>query len=325
MAGLFPGICNTQNVDVNGKPLASAVLSVYSAAPSTLANCYQDIGLAIPAQNPMTADATGRLPIFYVADGVYAVRLVDATGVQIYYYPQVASIGASSSGGGGSAVDATTVFQTGDTIWVPYDGTRAGWVRLNGRTIGSATSGAAERANADCQALFLYIWANFSDTLCPVSTGRGANAAADWAANKTITTLNMQNRGAYGLDTMGAPAASGFTGITFLTGSAIIAGSKFGAARATLLQGNLPNYNLSIGGLTVSGTVTSNLQDRPYMPQKTNSGAPSPGANGPLMALDIAPTFTFLGTIGGSLASGGSDTPFDKLPPGMLGTWYWKL
>lgn len=29
MAALFPSICNGQNIDVNGKPLASAVLTVY--------------------------------------------------------------------------------------------------------------------------------------------------------------------------------------------------------------------------------------------------------------------------------------------------------
>ena len=62
----------------------------------------------------------------------------------------------------------------------------AGWVRCNGRTIGSASSGATERANADAEDLFLFLWTNFADAQCAVSSGRGASAAADWAANKTI-------------------------------------------------------------------------------------------------------------------------------------------
>ena len=102
---------------------------------------FQDIGLIIPGQNPMTADITGRLPLFYVADGTYQVRLVDQYGMLIYDYPQVASIGASSTGGGGTPVDPTTVFQTGDELHLTVTGPRTGWVRDNGLTIGSATSG----------------------------------------------------------------------------------------------------------------------------------------------------------------------------------------
>lgn len=60
------------------------------------------------------------------------------------------------------------------------------WKLLNGRTIGDASSGATW-ASADAEALFLLLWANAADTYCPVSGGRGASAAADWAAHKTLT------------------------------------------------------------------------------------------------------------------------------------------
>lgn len=69
-----------------------------------------------------------------------------------------------------------------------------GWLNLQGGTVGNATSSATVRANADTAGLFAYLWNNLSDTLAPVSGGRGANAAADFAANKAITLPDLRNR-----------------------------------------------------------------------------------------------------------------------------------
>lgn len=63
----------------------------------------------------------------------------------------------------------------------------AGWVRLNGGTIGSATSGASERANADTHDLFVLLWNEFDNTICSVVGGRGTSAENDWVANKKLT------------------------------------------------------------------------------------------------------------------------------------------
>lgn len=62
----------------------------------------------------------------------------------------------------------------------------SGWVLMNDGTIGSAASGATTRANADTVDLYTLLWTNTIDANCAVSTGRGASAAADFAANKTI-------------------------------------------------------------------------------------------------------------------------------------------
>ena len=69
----------------------------------------------------------------------------------------------------------------------------AGWVTRNGETIGSAASGATNRANADTEALFAHIWgetSNTGDFVIQDSSGspttRGASAAADFAANKRM-------------------------------------------------------------------------------------------------------------------------------------------
>lgn len=77
-------------------------------------------------------------------------------------------------------------FTTGDvkpTFKVTAD---SGWVMMNDGSIGDASSSATTRANADCEALFLLLWTNIIDTWAPVSGGRGASAAADWAAHKRL-------------------------------------------------------------------------------------------------------------------------------------------
>lgn len=69
-----------------------------------------------------------------------------------------------------------------------------GWVLMDDGTIGNAGSGASNRANADTQALFTLLWNNVANQWAPVSGGRGANAAADFAANKTIVLPQMLGR-----------------------------------------------------------------------------------------------------------------------------------
>lgn len=74
-----------------------------------------------------------------------------------------------------------------------------GWVVGNGGTIGSASSGATTRANADCEALFTLFWNTFDNSTLPIQTSggapstRGASAAADWAANKRLTIFDLRN------------------------------------------------------------------------------------------------------------------------------------
>ena len=79
---------------------------------------------------------------------------------------------------------------------IDYAGVTAptGWVILNGTSIGNAASGATGRANADTANLYALLWDNYPDSSCPVSGGRGANAAADFAANKTLNLLDATGR-----------------------------------------------------------------------------------------------------------------------------------
>ena len=89
---------------------------------------------------------------------------------------------AGSSGGG---------FSTGDVKATLRECRRLGWVLLNdGRSARPAR--ARPRANADCEDLFALLWTNISNTWAALQdasgtpVGRGANAAADWAANRRL-------------------------------------------------------------------------------------------------------------------------------------------
>lgn len=84
-------------------------------------------------------------------------------------------------------LEAGQKWTTGDVKLTLKTAADTGWVLMNDGTIGNASSGGTTRANADTEDLFTLLWTNTADADCPVSSGRGASAAADFAANKTIT------------------------------------------------------------------------------------------------------------------------------------------
>lgn len=129
----------------------------------------------------------------------------------------------------------------------------AGWIIANSSTIGNASSGASQRANADTVNLFAWHWNNFSNSQCPVSSGRGANAAADFAANKTITVLDYRGRSLMAVDTMGGGGTSRLSGVPVTSGSTTAPGSVIGENLHQLITGELPVF-------TPTGTFTGNNQ-----------------------------------------------------------------
>lgn len=215
--------------DDAGNRVFDGRLSVFQAGTTTPAAAYVDAGFGIRHEAPIKAKGSGIWPIIFLQPGAYDFRITDPYN---YVYGEIAGyvVDAPSSGGGGSGgdVDDKRLFQTGDVKDRYAVGTHPGWVRMNGRTIGSAASSASERANNDCEALFAFLWTQ--DANLAVSGGRGANAAADWAAAKTIALPDQRGRDRRALDDLGNTAAGRLSGGLFAFGDATTLGSYGGEA-----------------------------------------------------------------------------------------------
>jgi len=135
---------------------------------------------------------------------------------------------------------------TGDWAWRPSSAALANHIVMNGTTIGSAASGASQLASATTLFVYKYLWDTFSNTQCPVSGGRGASASADFAANKTIGTFNMQATGIAGVDGMGGTPTSLYTGVPIVSGSATAAGSILGENLHTLVTSEIAAHQHAV-------------------------------------------------------------------------------
>ena len=154
----------------------------------------------------------------------------------------------SSSQQAQSSAGAAT---TGDMKFRPTSETITGWVIANATTIGNASSNATQLASATAANLFAWHWTNFSNTQCPVFTSggspttRGANAAADFAANKAIKVLDERGKGQLGMDTMGGSTTTLLNGVTVVSGNATTPGSILGENLHTLITNELASHTHS--------------------------------------------------------------------------------
>jgi microcystin-dependent protein len=99
--------------------------------------------------------------------------------------------------GAAASADLTTAVPVG--VVQSYLGSSAptGWLLLNGDMLGDASSGATQ-ASDSYSALFQLLWNSMADAQAPVVGGRGASAAADWAAHKKITLPDARGRAVIG-------------------------------------------------------------------------------------------------------------------------------
>jgi microcystin-dependent protein len=228
LAGLWH-LSRTQVLDQNDNLIVGALAYFYEANTDEAMTVYSSVTLGEVNEhsNPVVADGNGRWPLVFFDDvtdldlvtpGVqsrqyYRVRVTDAGGVLIYDDLSVPIIGQSTGEGGGvppPPVDEAALAKTGDVKVRFDDNTLAGWVRMNGKTIGKGAG--TERADPDTQALFEHLWAKANQTICEVIGGRGANALADFDANKQLTLPDMRGRAPFGTDIMGRAMPGGSSG-----------------------------------------------------------------------------------------------------------------
>jgi hypothetical protein len=233
---------------------------------------------------------------------------------------------SGGGGGGGGTIDATTIHQTGDFKPRYGTGLHTGWVRANGMGIGSATSSGTpgvgtERANADCQSLFEYLW--ITDTSLAVSGGRGTTAHNDWLANKQISLPDYRGYAMSFLDDMGNSSINRWAG-NFPNSTTL--GSVAGAPTVTILNGNLPPYTPS-GSLSLGSISVNRLSNVPTSTAFTGNnnggggGAFGVVSGGPaVITASPSGTWSFNGD-----AQRGSSTPIPIINPQKLCTLYIKL
>ncbi len=204
-----------------GYPVDGAQLYAYDAGTTTLRDLF--VSSDLNAKHPVpVVTADGVLPAMWVGAGDYDVVLRGPDGGQIRRIDGLIGdpIAASTPG----TFDPNAQLQTGDVITRHGTGSRTGFVRANGLTIGSSASIGTERANDDCHALFVFLYVN--DASLMVSGGRSsAGAEADWSANKTITLPDDRGRLEIGVPDMG----NGDVTATRLAGGLVPNGTSLGA------------------------------------------------------------------------------------------------
>lgn len=249
MAARWP-LSRTKEYDINGDPIVGAEATFYNVGTTTPQTVYADASLsdAYSADNPVVTDGYGRWPsVFLSADpGEYRERVVDADGVLLWDDDNI-DVPLAADFTPPEAGDTSTelLYQTGDMKIRYATGALSGYVRANGRTLGSATSGATERANADCEDLFLHLWG--ADSNLTVSGGRGANAASDWAANKAIALPDFRDRAPIGLGDMGNSDANRIAdSLVDNSKTNTTLGATVGASTVTLATANLPSHNHTV-------------------------------------------------------------------------------
>jgi hypothetical protein len=115
------------------------------------------------------------------------------------------------------------------------------YVAMNASGIGSIASGAVFSSNS-ALFLFCFIWANFSNTQCPIFTSggapttRGANPVADFLANKRLAQPSARGLNFTGVDTMGGLTTTLLVGIPVTSGNTTTPGSIVGENRHALVS-----------------------------------------------------------------------------------------
>lgn len=314
----WPGSRQTV-LDLNGDVSPGALLNFWVAGTTTPLVVYSDSGLTVPHANIIEASAAGRWPAVFMPYTDYRERVRTAGGTLLWDDDGIANPAPSSEGGGGDVPEAQ-LLQTGYIMWSLKAGDVTGFVRLNGRTIGNAGSGALERANDDTEDLFVYLWDAQNNFYCPVSGGRGGSGAADFAAGKTLTLPDLRGRAIAGVDTMGTTSAGRLASVSFPLGDSATPGSTAGQALVALDVSQMPAHNHS-GSIT--GPAGAHSHSYLQNPNTTVGAGGGAGAGNTQTGGDTGAVGDHTHALAISEQGGGA--AHLNMQPTTLGTYYCKL
>ena len=308
-------------------PYAGAKAYFFDVGTTTPQIVYTDASLSIPHDHPVVANANGEFPAVFITDETsHRLRIKTSADVTLRDVDNISVPTTTPIDLPTSDTPTELLFQTGD-IKMRWSVTApTGWVRANGRTIGSVSSGATERANADTEALFLLLW---PDTSLAVSGSRGGTAAGDWSANKTIALPDFRGRVPVGPDSFGNSAAGRITDAVLGADSDTL-GLAGGAQQHTLVTGELPAHTHGSipttavvprdGWGTFGGTLGTAQSGRLLV----GSGSVELGEN--LEAVNASGGDRTV-TLSGATSSGstGSGTAHNNLQPSLVVPYFIKL
>jgi hypothetical protein len=163
---------------------------------------------------------------------------------------------------------------TGEIFMVYGTAAPAGSCRANALTLGDASSGATERANADTVNLWIYLY--LQDPNLTVSGGRTApgntraTAITDYNLHKTIALPDGRSRMLVALAVMGNADPHRMGGATFLAGNANTLGAAGGeGAHVNLLTEETPHAHPYFG--PTSPNASSSTSGGLGVPNATNT------------------------------------------------------
>lgn len=321
--------------DRNGDPYAGAKAYFFDAQTTTPQIVYKEADLSIPHDHPVVANADGEFPpIFLIEQTTHRVRITTADDVTIWDVDGVSVPTTIPPDPPSGDTPEELLFRTGDIKMAWRTGSPPGFVRCNGRSIGAPSSGATERANADCEALFKHLWNN--DLNLPVSGGRGATADGDWSAAKRIDLPDMRGVALVGLLGMGNTPSTVIPADQITSGDGNTLGDKAGAATVQLTAAQMPKHGHSgstgsagahthlvvTDGETSGGLTSSNSLAR----QGNRSGDYSYGAAG----LSGAPSLGRTSSDGAhthtvTVGEAGGDAAHPNVQPSLFVPFFIKL
>lgn len=310
----------TPRLDPSGDPYSGAKAYFFDVGTTTPQIVYTEAALSIPHDHPVLADSSGVFPaVFFEDETSHRLRITTAADVTLHDVDNIAVPTTTPPEFPETETPTELLFQTGDIKMRWAVAAQTGWVRLNGRTIGSAASGAAERANADCEDLFIFLWDN--DANLSVSGGRGGTATGDWSANKTIALPDWRGRIPVGPDSFGNSAAGRITDAVLGADSDLL-GAAGGAQQHTLTEAQMPAHTH-----TVSGTTNSTGDHTHTVFRAAGSGGTTAARDGGNSA--TGPESGSAGdhshTVTGTAASTGSGTAHNNLQPSLVVPFFIKL
>lgn len=307
------------------------------------------VGAYSPPITQRTQGMTLRIKIANNNNG--ACTLDIGAGPSPWVNPDGSALGAGAliAGGWAEFVDNVTSYQlisssqqaqssagaatTGDMKFRPTSETITGWVIANATTIGGPASNATQRANLDCSNLFAWHWNNFSNTQAQIFTSagvpttRGANAAADFAANKQIATFAMRGCGIRGVDNMGGAATNNLVNVPVTAGSRTVPGSVLGENLHTLTQAEIASHFHTAG-------ISDPTHAHPFSAYQNSGGGAGIGTGGVAQPISTVGSTTSPAATGvrvnsanglDTTNSSGGGGAHNNVALDIVGFWYIKL